>query len=336
MKRLLSILLLASAFIVADRAIGKVLNTGLDRYFGLNRRSQILLVGHSHLMLSVDKSELERETGLGVSKYCREGVNVTDRYPMVRQYMDSPYSDSLEYVLYGVDQFMFNGSGLSANSYTLFYPFIDTPEMDSYVRSCASPEDYWKHKLLCTTRYSDALLNSSVRGWLGNWKNFKVGTLDTLALKRQIDSGTQRRICFDGALRADFEKTLSYIESRGVRVVLVNTPVAKMLNESEPEAYARMVSYFRLLAGSSPLVDYLDLNPEFSGRYELFFDPIHLNPEGQKAVTARLVEYFAGLSGQPGFRQSGQSGQSGQVSPVSVSRISPAYVSQVKNGSEIR
>ncbi len=292
MKKAIAFLAAVLGFIAADRGAGKILNTGLGRYFGLDSRSQILLVGHSHLMLAVDKEELERETGCKVSKYCREGVNVSDRLPMVRQYLDSPYSDSLRTVLYGVDQFMFTCKGLSANSYTLFYPFIDSPEMDSYIRGCASAGDYWKRKLLCTTRYSDALLNSSVRGWLGNWKNFKLGVLDTLALRRQIDSGTQRRICFEENLRTDFEKTLEIIESRGIRVVLVNTPVAKMLNESEPEEYARMISYFRSLAQTHELVDYLDLNPELSGRYELFFDPIHLNPDGQKAATADIVRYL--------------------------------------------
>lgn len=277
-------------FVAADRCIGGLLNIGLNRYFGLNQHSQILMIGHSHLMLAVDKEELELGTGCKVSKYCREGVNVADRYAMVKQYLDSPFSDSLTTILYGVDQFMFNGEGLSANSYTLFYPFIDNADMDAFVKASASKGDYWKHKLICTTRYSDALLNSSIRGWMHNWENYKIGVLDTVALKQQIDAKQQFTIHFEQELRNEFEKTLTLAEKRQIHIILVNTPVAKMLNEYEPEQFEQVRSYFQLLAERSAYVDYIDLNPEFAGQYDCFYDPIHVNPKGQEVITKKLIE----------------------------------------------
>lgn len=279
-------------FVAADRCIGGLLNIGLNRYFGLNQHSQILMIGHSHLMLAVDKEELELGTGCKVSKYCREGVNVADRYAMVKQYLDSPFSDSLTTILYGVDQFMFNGEGLSANSYTLFYPFIDNADMDAYVKASASKGDYWKHKLICTTRYSDALLNSSIRGWMHNWENYKIGVLDTVALKQQIDAKQQFTIHFEQELRNEFEKTLTLAEKRQIHIILVNTPVAKMLNENEPEQFEQVRSYFQSLAEQSAYIDYIDLNPEFSRQYDYFYDPIHVNPKGQEAVTNTLIEFI--------------------------------------------
>ena len=36
-----------------DRIIGMGLNEGLNRYFGLTQHSQVLFVGHSHLMLAL-------------------------------------------------------------------------------------------------------------------------------------------------------------------------------------------------------------------------------------------------------------------------------------------
>lgn len=133
-KKIVSILLFLSLFICIDRGMGWVLNTGLEDYFGLNQHSEVLLIGHSHLMLAIDKEELEAGIGRKVSKYCREGVNVFDRYEMVKQYLRSSYSDSLKVVLYGVDQFMFTGKGLSENSYKLFYPFMDEDNMNEYIR----------------------------------------------------------------------------------------------------------------------------------------------------------------------------------------------------------
>lgn len=292
MKKALNIVLLLILFVAADRCIGGLLNAGLYRYFGLNQHSQILMIGHSQLMLAVDKEELEHETGCKVSKYCREGVNVADRYAMVKQYLDSPFSDSLTTILYGVDQFMFNGKGLSANSYTLFYPFMDNADMDVYIKASASRGDYWKHKLICSTRYSDALLNSSIRGWTHNWENYKLGLLDTVALQRQIDARQQTSIHFEPELRNEFEKTLTLAEKRQIHIILVNTPVAKILNDYEPEKFEQVHAYFQSLAEQSQYVDYIDLNPEFSAQYDCFYDPIHVNPQGQKAITRWLIDVF--------------------------------------------
>lgn len=275
-----------------DRIIGLCINKGLDTYFGLDSHSEILFIGHSHLMLSVDKTGFERQTKSTVSKYCREGVNVADRFQMVKQYLNLPVSDSLKYIFYGVDQFMFTGKGLSANSYKLFYPFIDEPVMNEYIKASTDLPDYILHKALCCTRYSDALINSSLRGWLHNWSNYKSGQLNLDNLELQIANGTQRHIQFEQDLIEDFENTLSLIESKGIITILVNTPIAKPLNEYEPEKYQAFIEYMKEQDSCSPLVFYWDLNPEYSECYELFFDPIHLNIEGQKVINQTLINRF--------------------------------------------
>lgn len=291
-KRITYIILFILLFLGIDRGIGLLLNAGLERYFGLNQHSTVLLVGHSQLMLSTDKVTFEQQIGLPVSKYCREGVNVADREVMIRQFLASPYSDSLKVVLYGVDQFMFTGAGLSQNSYKLFYPFMSNRQMDTYIHTNAEDRfDYWLHKEIWTTRYSDALINSSIRGWLHNWDNYKFGQLQVEALEKDIAEDKQRHIRFDPELIAIFEQTLSELTERGIRVILVNTPIAKPLHTYEPEAYQKIETYFLELA-QSPLIDYWDLNPDFSARYELFFDAVHLNDKGQKIVNQYLVDRF--------------------------------------------
>ena len=211
---------------------------------------------------------------------------------MIRQYLSSPYRDSLKVVLYGVDQFMFTGEGLSKNSYKLFYPFIDEENMDRYIRESADFKDYWLHKLICTTRYSDALINSAIRGYRKDWSNYKVGNLDVDALKGQIKNGTQRHIHFEQDLIDCFEKTLSLLTQKGIRVVLINTPIAEPLNQYEPEEYHKIITYLQQKADSFPCIYYWDFNPKFSTRYDLLFDPIHLNVEGQKVVSREIVKCF--------------------------------------------
>ena len=291
-RKIISILLFFVIFIGLDRGIGKLVNIGLDQYFGLNQHSEVLLIGHSHLMLATDKKELEARIGNKVSKYCREGVNVIDRYEMIKQYLSSPYSDSLKVILYGVDQFMFTGKGLSENSYKLFYPFIDDSNINQYIRQSTSIYDYWLHKLICTTRYSDALLNSAIRGWKNDWSNYKEGKLNLESLKKEINNRQQRQIHFETPLIQTFETTLQLLTQQGIHVVLVNTPIAEILNEYEPESYKKIIAYFQNKAASSPLIHYWDMNLNFANRYELFFDPIHLNPAGQKVINNQIIEYF--------------------------------------------
>ena len=295
LKKIVSAVIFVLLFVCIDRGTGELLKSGLDRYFGLNQHSQILLIGHSQLMLAIDKQELEKQTNCKVSKYCREGVNVADRHAMIKQYLSLPCSDSLKVVFYGVDPFMFTGTGLSKNSYKLFYPFIDNQDIDQYIKESTGTYDYWIHKIIYTTRYSDALINSAIRGWRKDWNNYKEGNLNVTNLKKQIMQGQQRHICFEQDLLDLFEETLHLLTQKKIRVILINTPIAQPLNESDPKQYSKVIGYFRQKAESSPLIDYWDMNPEYAERYELFFDPIHLNPQGQKEVGKQIIKKFQNL-----------------------------------------
>lgn len=294
-KRFTSIFYLLLIFFLVDWGIDVFLRQGLNRYFGLNQPSQILLIGHSHLMLATDKEKLEKGIEMKVSKYCREGVNVSDRFQMISQYLSLPQSNSLQYVFYGVDQFMFTGKGLSKNSHKLFYPFMDNKEMSHYIYQAESPGGYWLHKIIRTTRYSDALINSSIRGWRKDWSNYKSGYLNVDALQSQIKRGEERHIEFEQELVNEFEKTIQMLISRNIRIILVNPPIAAPLNTTEPEQHRKIISYFQKLATSNPSVYYWDYNQDYSNQYRLFFDPIHLNPEGQQAVTKKLISDFKKL-----------------------------------------
>ncbi len=266
--------------------------SGINKFYGLTQYSEILLIGHSHLMLATDKKRLEEETGEKVSKYTREGVNVVDRHYMVEQYLNSEYSDSLKVVLYGVDQFTFTNAGLSDNSYQLFYPFMDNPTMASFVKEKeTNVYDYYTHKWLPLTRYSDVLINASLRGWRNDFSNYKLGKIDIEAFKQQVRSNKQfnRDIEMDSTLIFVFKQTMDQIRQKNIRVILVNTPIVDALNQANSD-YNKVITFYQEYAQTHEGVEYWDLNPEYAGNYSLFYDPIHLNPEGQKVITGELIK----------------------------------------------
>lgn len=289
MKKIVILFLALATFILFDALCAKFLLYGLNNYFGLNQNARILLVGHSHLMLAADKTVFEDELSCKVSKYCREGVNVYDRKRMVEHYLSLPEKDSLKVVLYGVDQFMFNPNGLSENSYKLFYPFMDNEKMDEYVRVNTDIADYWLHKIIQSSRFNDGLINSSFRGWKNDWNNYKIGQIDVAKLEEDYQNRTLREIEVDPRMKEVFEETLQLLTTKGIHVVLVNTPIAKQLNEFQPELYESLIAYFRSLAQESACISYWDLNPEFSDNYQIFYDYIHLNRLGQKIITKELI-----------------------------------------------
>lgn len=291
MKQIKGILLIIIIFFACDFAVERIMKYGVDEMYGLNQYADVLLVGHSHLMLATDKQQMEDDLGMKVSKYTREGVNVSDRKVMIQQFLDSGCGDSLKVVLYGVDLCTFTGEGLSANSYKLFYPFMDDAKIGRYIREHGSAQDYWLHKLVRTTRYSDdAMKNGAARGMLHNWSNMKSGMIDIEAYKKQLTEGGERHIEMNEELIAEFRETMDMLTSRGVKVALVNTPTLDLVNNYEPDRYQMIVDWFQQYADEQPLIEYWDFNPEYSSRYDLFFDRIHLNVQGQQIISPLITE----------------------------------------------
>lgn len=278
-------------FFVIDNFANWIMMKGVNNYYGLNQPSEILLIGHSHLMLATDKKRLEQETGMKVSKYCREGVNVADKKIMVEHFLNNGFADSLKFVLYGVDLATFTGEGLSQNSYKLFYPFIDNEYVDEYIKSQAESTDYWLHKIVKSTRFNDdGLKNSVFRGWLNNWDNLKTNVIDIGAYKERLANGDERHIQMNEQIIAQFKETMKMLTDRGVSVILVNTPTLDLLNNFESEKYKAIMKWFEDFAKSNEHVLFWDFNPSYQSDYSIFSDRLHLNRKGQEILTGELVK----------------------------------------------
>jgi hypothetical protein len=293
MKNVFKIFLFFLIVFLLDFAISNVLLRGIKKNYGLETGSEILLMGHSHLMLACDKVLLEKETGLKVSKYTREGVNVADRKIMLEHYFQV-CKKAPEIVLLSIDPWLFTSEGLSNNSYALFLPFMDSPEIDKYIKhSVDSYFDYIRPKVIRCNRYNTTLLNASVRGYLGNWNNLKTGLIDTIRIRNEISSGAFRKIRIDNEFVTEFISTLVFLKNKNVKVFLVNSPVWKPVIECQIDDYNRVHNLIHSLTSKYlPEATFIDLLPEFSDKSELFFDSIHLNPSGQKLATDNISKYI--------------------------------------------
>ncbi len=272
-----------------DVIIGSTLEAGLQRYFGMDGKADILCVGHSRTVLGIDAAMLSRETGLRVAKYAVNGANTADRHAMVRQFLAE--HPEVRLVIYDVEAASFSGEGLSSNSYRLFFPFMDNPEMRAYLETqTPSWKDLLLKRVIRTSRYDETTFSLAVRGILGMNQNLKHGRFDEDRARRWIEKGKNRPVRIDPKGRQAFLSTMDFLKSRGVSVLLVDMPTVKVLNEAEWPASREVRVFFRHLDEQYPNAAYCDLSSAYQGNYEIFYDTIHLNAKGQTIVTARIAQ----------------------------------------------
>ena len=276
-------------FFIADFGGSLILLIGLNKHYGLNDEAEIFIVGHSHMMMGVDKKGLEDNLHCSVAKYTRSGVTIDQRKLMTEQYLYSEKSSKLKIALVGVDCFTLSEGGISANSHTLFYPFMDEERIGKYIEKQSTFLEYWQHKILHLTRYSDDLINASFRGWKGDDKNYKNGQINLEEYRLQRNKW-KSNIEIRPELKIILEDLIEELIAKNIQVYLVNTPTLGDNNHIEKEQYDRVISYYHSLADNNNMVTFVDFNPKYEYEYRLFFDPLHLNVTGQKIITDSLIQ----------------------------------------------
>lgn len=282
-------LLFLALFWCLDRGTGWALFRGLERYYGMDVPAQVLCVGHSQVVLGIDKVALESALGVPVAKFAIEGANTADRDMMIRYYLRRQ-PGSVRTIVYGVDAHTFTGSGLSSSSYRLLFPFIGDDEVRGFIRrNCASRFEFLLRVALCSPRYNELTISLAVRGWLHNWANYKPGKVNIDVLRQQIQEGRFRRIALDKENIREFMGIVESVTGRGTQLLLVYIPTVDVFNRAEPQKFDKVIAFFTELASKNRGVAFLNYNPRFEARHELFRDRIHLNRAGQREVTAQLA-----------------------------------------------
>lgn len=286
----------ACDFLVA----GFFLKEGLERYFGLNDPAPVLCVGHSHTVLGIDKMGMEKALGLPVAKYARQGADPSNRLAMIRHYL-ALHPQGPRYLVYDVDAHTFTSAGLSANSHRLFYPFMDVPVVRRYIRSQAEdPMEYWPRRFLRAPRFDEVTIALSLRGWLKKWTNLKFGQVDVAALEEKIQRGDFRPIEFNPDAIALLEETIRLAREHNIHLVLAYIPTIDVFNAAEPEKYRRAIALLESYAAKDEGITFFNYNPDFAHRHELFYDPVHMNPQGQEQLTRKLArDLDALMAGHP-------------------------------------
>ena len=278
------------SFLILDFTVSIFLKNGLEKYYGLDAEAKIALIGHSHLMLGIDKVKMEDKLGVNVAKYTSEGVNVSNRKLMIEHLLNK--NDEIETIIYGVDAWTFTGEGLSENSHVLFYPFLSDSSINKFVKNNTSQIDYWTRKIIKSSRYNENLIASSIRGYFSNWNNLKYGQVDVERLTKSISLGEYRKIENNKQNINILIETIKKLQKKGINIVLLYIPTIDIINQVEYQKFEETLAIFRSIDNNNNNVAFVNYLEPFSQQHELFFDPIHLNRKGQKKVTNELINLF--------------------------------------------
>ena len=287
-------LLFVLIFFLSDFFLGKFLGLGLDKYYGLENKSEFALVGHSQIMLGMDKKLIEDSLKISVSKYTREGVSVVERKIILNHLISK--SENIKTVVYAVDPFLFNSDKISLNSYSMFYPYLENKIIYDFLKTNVSNIDLFAKKFIRTSRYNDILLASSIRGHLGLWDNLKFQTLDTTRLKIQIQNNNYKKIELNNNSLKNFYESIDFLNDKNIKVILLSVPNVHLINEKQTQKYEEVLTVFQNLDNENKNIYYFNFDEKFESKYNLFFDPIHLNRVGQKLFTQLFLNELKNLN----------------------------------------
>ncbi len=289
-KRILIFLIL---FFIIDFAISKILQNGIDKYFGLNADAKILVNGSSMTIAGFNKSSLEKETGKKVAFYSRNGVSLEDRNAMLKHYYNTP-NKRTEIAILEVNPLLFSKRFTAANVYMLFLPFMDDSSMSGFIKSKTDFKEFWIRKLIRTSRYNSDLISLSIMGYTGNYENKKNQTLDPNVLEGLKKDYNSVPVEFDLEKVRLFKETVELVASHSQKIILVNMPIYKTKMETfKKEEYQVFLSFIKQFSKDNKNLLYLDLNQgQLIKDSNLFSDPLHVNVNGQEQETLALTNFI--------------------------------------------
>jgi hypothetical protein len=289
-KFLIKLAIFIVIILSADRAIDHVLKKGLDTYYGMYIPAAVLCVGHSHTQLGIDSNMLQKGLQVPVAKYAIGGTDIFDRTIMLRNYL-ACQPNSVRIVVYDVDARMFGNSyNNDTRKYSLFFPYMDLPEISDYIWKSATYEELLSRKVLKSFRYSNDLRSAALQGLMKK-DNAPVLTPVNLFDMRNEDllQNKEYKIHVNNESLQSFKETVKLIRSRNIKLVLLYIPTAKIVNDLDRAKYESVISLLREYSEKDKGIVLLNYNEKYENRYDLFNDPTHVNAKGREMVTRQLV-----------------------------------------------
>jgi hypothetical protein len=284
-------MLLTAIMFVVDRGLADVLKRGLDRYDGFDAKPEILCVGHSHTACGIDERHLAAGLGVPVAKYARHGAEIFERRIMIEDYFRrQQHVPSV--VIYDVDPATFNRRKISENSYTRFFPYMDTPSVAEYLKTkCTDNTEFITRKYCELLRFNNPwLVRSSLKGHFGLRDSLYFGKINYAKAEITAQSWGKKENEFDRLNYDCLMDTIRFLRSKDVKVVLLYIPTLDLYNRYHEVDEEYLEETLSRLAAKDDGIRFLNYSKKYQSVHEYFIDFQHVNREGQLRVTDDLVK----------------------------------------------
>lgn len=277
-------------FTVIDYTGAWFMFNGLKRYYRFRSDADVLCIGHSHAKQGLDEQILSQGGKYKVIKFAVAGTNIYEHRAMAKTFFNM-FPESKAVVVYDVHSYSLSHHIISANSRVLFYPYMDDPDMASYLKSVApSWLEYYARKYIRLLRFNNnELFFIVLRGYIGKHDDASYLRMNATEADLRKARLIPLPMNIDSEELACFRDTLNFLRARKQRVVLLAIPTLDHLSGNQRPEHEMVMSVFRNSAVTSAGVHFLDYNPDYESRIELFADTSHLHKGGRVAVTRDLV-----------------------------------------------
>ena len=300
-KLVTKIIVLLVCVFATDFVINCYLKKGLNRHYGFDKAAKVLCIGHSRSDHAIDKQRLEQVLKVQVAKYAVAGMDTFDRFTMLRHYF-SEHPNEVNIVVYDVDFYTFNGRtfapGKKMNQYRQLFPFMDNEEIDKYVKTRSLWSEYVTRKYIKSLRYNDPKVMA--RAVINHFKSAQIPTdiFDVESFKKNmtLKKNNNDILVIDPNNVKYFEETMRLIRSQQAKIVLFYLPVTDFELDKIDQGYREKVtSMLRRYDAENPDIVFIESSRKYEHSYNLFYDSLHLNRDGQALVTDDLARELQGI-----------------------------------------
>ncbi len=150
-------LIVILSIMIVDRSLSAVLKKGIDSYYGLDKKAEIVFIGHSRTEQGIDAERVEAFLGMPVAKYAVSGTDIYTNFEMMKHYVEKHRDKKPRIIVLNMDYKYLTEKKDSVNSSALFLPYMNDVVMDKfiYINRCDLLH-YVELELSCLLRYSEA------------------------------------------------------------------------------------------------------------------------------------------------------------------------------------
>jgi len=279
-------------FIIIDNGIYFFLHFGLEKYYNLtSNENTILINGTSMSHYGINSTLIQQTTKSNIAKFTKGGVNIEDRFQMLQFYLNQ--HDSGKVVIYEINPTLLDASSkISISGFTVLYPFLYDKNVSEYIKKQTDLKSFYLRKIIKTTRFDIEMILLSIRGYLNKQENWRTGEVNNYTIKNLQKKIGMAQIKLNDKNIEVFLNTMNLFKQHNCYVFLVNMPLLSYkLQTYKTESYDQFLKFFQDYCDSNQNFSFIDCNDNNNLTTRLnFFDPVHLNINGQINITNYLIE----------------------------------------------